>query len=134
METFDWKEDVHLLCNTAKSFPDGIQESFDGLENNVPEVEKRTWYGISYMNEKGEIIYKAALNKLTPGEATEFESFTITKGTYLSEVITDWMKNPAQIGESFQKLLTDPRLDTSFPCVEWYYSADDVRCMIRLRD
>lgn len=134
METYNWPEDVQLFCNQAKSFPDGIQEAFDTIQHNIPDCDKRLWYGISNMNEKGEIVYKAAIAKLTPDEQSDFESFTVTKGTYLSEQIHSWMKNPALIGEAFQRLLADPRLDTTFPCVEHYYNDDDVRCMIRLKD
>jgi hypothetical protein len=134
MEKYEWKEEVHLFCYTAKSFPEGIQEAFDTVQQNVSDCEKRDWYGISYMNEKGEIVYKAAVNKLSQDEQHEFESFTIKKGTYLSEHITDWMKDPARIGEAFQKMLADPRLDYTFPCVEWYHTNDDVLCLVRTKD
>jgi len=134
MEKYEWKEDVHLFCYKAKSFPDGIQEAFDTVQQNVSDCEKRDWYGISYMNEKGEIVYKAAVNKLSENEQHEFESFTIKKGTYLSENITDWMKDPTRLGEAFKKMLADPRLDYTFPCVEWYHTNDDVLCLVRITD
>jgi hypothetical protein len=133
MEKYEWPDDVYLICYQAKTFPAGIQEAFDTLQQAVPGCEKRSWYGISYQNAAGEIVYKAAINKLTPDEQHPFEDFTVTKGAYLTEEITDWMKNPAQIGEAFMKMLADPRLDVGFPCVEWYYG-DNVLCLVRIKE
>jgi hypothetical protein len=132
MEKYEWKQNVELICFQAKKFPDGIQEAFDTLQQNISECDKRDWYGISYQGPNGEIIYKAAINKLFSEEHHHFEDFTVTAGTYLSEEIRDWMKNPAQIGEAFMKMLSDPRLDVTFPCVEWYYD-DHVLCLVRLK-
>jgi hypothetical protein len=132
MEKYNWEKDVQLFCFMAKSFPEGIQEAFDTVEKNVPDCDKRDWYGISYMNERGEIVYKAAVNKLSEDEQHEFESFTIPKGVYLSKNISNWMKDPTVIGEAFKTLLADPRLDTSFPCVEWYHTSDDVLCLVKI--
>ncbi|HEV7381272.1 MAG TPA: hypothetical protein VGN64_15850 [Dyadobacter sp.] len=133
MEKYEWKENVELICFQAKKFPDDIQEAFDTLQRNISDCENRTWYGISYQGSDGEIIYKAAITRISPDEEHPFENFTVTTGTYLSEEIYDWMKHPAQIGESFMRMLTDPRLDTTFPCVEWYHD-DDVTCLVRLKE
>ncbi|TDE14610.1 hypothetical protein [Dyadobacter psychrotolerans] len=136
MEIYEWKKDVKLICQTATSFPDGIKDAFNTLQENTPNCEQRTWYGISSQNEDGVIIYKAAVNELEDSEAEKLnaESFTITTGTYLAEAVKDWMKDPQQIGEIFTRLLADPRLDYTFPCIEWYNKSDDVLCLVRILD
>jgi len=134
METLEFKEDIEIICNTVTTFPNYIKEAFDALEESLPDCEKRNWYGISRPNQKGEIIYKAAATELEDGEAEKFgyHSFTIKKGTYISETILDWMKNPQVIGETFMKLLEDPRIDKEGYCLEWYKSDDLVICLVGL--
>lgn len=135
MEEYNLKEKVNLICVEAKSFPDGIEAAFDNLQSALPHCEKRTWYGIS-RPENGIIIYKAAVTELIEGEAdaTNFEPFTITEGTYLTVTLTDWMTDSQVIGTTFSKLLKDPRLDQNFPCIEWYKNQKDVICMIRIEN
>ena len=132
MEKFEFKEDVEIICNTVTTFPNHIKEAFDTLQESLPNCENRNWYGISRPNEKGVIIYKAAATELEDGEAEQFgyDSFTIKKGTYISETITDWMKQPQVIGETFMKLLEDPRIDKDGYCLEWYKNDDEVICMV----
>lgn len=134
METFELKEDLKVICNTAKSFPDGIKEAFDTLQATLPDCEKRTWYGLSSPNEKGVIIYKAAVTELHDGEAEKagYTPFTIVEGEYISETIIDWMKNPQIIGSTFMKLLEDPRIAHDGYCLEWYKNDNEVLCLVRL--
>jgi hypothetical protein len=133
MEKYHLKEDVKIFSVIAKSFPEGIGEAFKTLEKKLPTKESRTFYGISSKNEKGVIIYKAAVSESFEGEGEQYgcESFIIKKGKYLTETLKDWRKNEKIIGDTFMKLLADPRLDTTFPCVEWY-KGDDVICMVRI--
>ena len=135
MEIYNLKEDIKVFCTTATSFPDGIQEAFIKLEKMLSK-EGRTFYGISYKNEDGIIVYKAAVSESFSGEAENygFETFIIRKGTYLAEKIIDWRKKMEIFGTTFQKLLADPRLDKSFPCVEWYKSDHEVMCMIKIKN
>ena len=134
MEKYEVKQDVALICYEAKSFPDGITEAFNKLQSSLPNCSERTWYGISKPN-GGEIIYKAAVTELSDMEAEEnsFESFTVTKGTYLTETLTGWRENTQIIGATFDKLLQDPQLDPSSSCVEWYLSDDKLTCMVKLK-
>jgi predicted transcriptional regulator YdeE len=134
MELYHSSKAVKLLCSTAKSFPAGIKEAFSTLEQHLPSCETRTWYGVSYLDDKGTIVYKAAVTELSEieSEETGFESFTVPPGTYLTETLKDWMKNTQEMGNIFDRLLADPRLDTSFPCIEHYKAYDEVVCMIKI--
>ena len=133
MEIIEWKDDLKLICHTAASFPEGIKKAFDILQQNIPNCEKRTWYGVSSLDENGKIIYKAAVNEMEENEANKcnFESFTITTGAYISETVKNWMSDPQEIEAAFKKILADPRMDRSFPCIEWY-RGNDVICMARI--
>lgn len=133
MEKYNLKEDVKVYCTTAKSFPDGIQGAFITLEKMLSK-EGRSFYGVSYKNTDGLLIYKAAVSESFEGEAEKygFESFTISKGEYLIETIIDWRKKIETIGRVFQTLLADPRLDRTSPCVEWYKSDKEVMCMVKI--
>jgi predicted transcriptional regulator YdeE len=134
MEVFELKEDLKVIYNTAKSFPEGIQEAFDRLEAALPDCDKRTWYGMSSRNEEGVIIYKAAITEQHDGEAAKvgFTPFTIIKGTYITETIFDWMQNTQLMGSAFMKLLEDPRIPHDGYCLEWYKNDNEVMCMIRI--
>jgi hypothetical protein len=133
MEKYTLKEDVKVYCTAAKSFPDGIQEAFLTLEKLLSK-EGRTFYGVSYKSTGCCLIYKAAVSESFDGEAEKygFESFTISKGEYLTETIIDWRKKIETIGLTFQTLLADPRSDKTSPCVEWYKSDKEVMCMVKL--
>jgi hypothetical protein len=133
IESYFLEEDVRIICVEARSFPHGIRAAFNHLEKKFADMMNRDLYGISCKNPEGNIIYKAAVSELTEGEAEKagLESFVVPKGEYLAETIVDWRKNVEGIGDAFQELLEDPRLDKDFPCVEWYKSLDEVVCMIR---
>jgi hypothetical protein len=135
MEQYIQTEDLSIICATARLFPDGILEAFRSLEKAIGDnIAHRPFFGISKPNEKGTIIYKAGVLETKEGEAESygFETFTLSKGTYLTETLIDWKKRPQSIGEVFQKLLSDPRLDPSSSCVEWYKGQEDVMCMVKL--
>jgi hypothetical protein len=129
------EKDIEVLCVTVSSFPDGVQNAFDGLSSKIPSTEGRTLYGISYGTEDGSIIYKAAITQVESDEAEKYqcETFLIRKGSYISETITDFMKNIPEIGQTFRKLFADPRVDkTSGYCVERYLNQKDVQCLVTL--
>jgi hypothetical protein len=133
MEPYKLKEDISIFCVTATDFPERIKEAFDTLENMLPTMNCRTFYGISWKNEEGKIVYKAAVNEAYPGEGGKYgcETFVIKKGEYLTETIINWCEDTSVVGITFMKLLKDPRLDTHFPCVEWYKSDKELMCMVR---
>jgi hypothetical protein len=133
-EVFTLDKEIKILCVTAASFPDGIMEAFEILTKKISSAEGRNYYGISWMDKNGNIIYKAAASELENGEAEKFDcrSFTIREGAYISEVVTDFMKNISVVSETFMKLLKDPRVDKNGYCVEIYLDQKDVRCMVTL--
>eukprot|EP01133_Synstelium_polycarpum_P002710 gene2710-3129_t len=141
-ETYHIEKDIQVICVTAKSFPDGIQEAFQQLNEVLPEPKDRTNYGLSRPQGAG-IVYKAAAAELYPGEAQALNcsSMQIKKGRYISTIIENFMDNPPAIGLAFQKMLENPGiLDPEAYCVEIYFNPEqgcrirDVRCMIRLKD
>jgi predicted transcriptional regulator YdeE len=134
MEFFEIENNIPVICVTATSFPGGVMEAFKKLNNKINGKKGRTEFGISYMDNKGQIIYKAAVNELEKDEAEKLgiESFTIRKGTYLSEIVKDFMENIPAMRETFRNLLKDPRLDRNGYCVEIYFNEKDVRCMVTL--
>lgn len=136
METFQLNNDISVFYVTAKSFPDGVMAAYDALREMLPKNETRTFFGISRPDEKGIIVYKAAVEEKYEGEGKEHgcETFIIKQGTYLTETIYNWKKKMEMFQVNFNKLIADQRMDTDFPCIEWYDGDDKVVCMVRLDD
>ncbi len=134
METFVFENDIKVYCLTAKSFPEGIAEVYDTLHTLYPPGNGRTYFGISYPDGKGSLIYKAAvsLNDNDTPPTAPFEPFTIKKGTYLSQDIKNFMDDVQSIGSLFQQMIKDPRIDPNGYCLEMYLNPTDVRCMVKL--
>ena len=130
MEQFAIDKDIHVLCITATSFPDGVMAAHQKIHAIAPG---RKYYGLS-RPEKGEICYKAAAEELHDGEAEakNCEPFTIPAGKYTGLDIKDFMKNIPSIGKSFQQILQAPNIDPNGYCVEWSFNDTDVRCMVRI--
>ena len=133
MEELTIDTDINVMYVTATSFPLGVGGAFDKLQQSLPPADNRMLYGISNP-EKGTIVYKAAAEEQFEGEGKQYglETFTIKKGRYIAETITGWKKDESSIGKTFQKLLTDKRIDPNGSCIEQYINADDVVCMVRL--
>ena len=135
METIAIDKDIKVFYVTATSFPDGIMEAHQKLHSRVPFSTNRRYFGIS-RPENGVIVYKAAAEEINRGDAEKYncDSLTLKKGNYISVTIHDYMKDISSIGKTFQKILSDPNIDSEGYCVEWYLSQKDVRCMVRLKD
>lgn len=131
MEEYILNEDIKIMCITAESFPNGVLAAHQKLHALFP-LEQRRYFGISRPNEKREIIYKAAVEEIADGEAEKFgvETFTIRKGTFISELVPDFMKDVSQIGKTFEKLLNQPNIDPNGYCLEMYINETDVRLMV----
>jgi hypothetical protein len=126
--------DQKVLCISASSFPHGVQKAHRDLRSLLKSSEPRTFYGISYPDKKGNILYKAAADELHQGEAEDLnlETFVIRRGKYIGEVLQDWRKNESQVGKTFKKLLSDPRIDKTGYCLEIYLNEKDMRCLVPL--
>jgi len=133
MKKFELTKDMVVLYLPAESFPDGIQPAFDQLEKRLSSNNNRAVFGISWPDQQGKILYKAAAEEKYDGEGKKYEldTFTIKKGTYISELIEDYEKNLPLIGTTFRQLLHHPELDINAFCLEWY-KGNDVLCMVKL--
>jgi hypothetical protein len=136
MESIFLELDIKVFYVTATSFPDGIQGAYQNLHSLIVSPADRRFFGISYPEAPSKIIYKAAAEESYTGEGEQLgcETFVIKKGQYISIYIKDFMKDILKIGQSFQELLADERIDTNGCCVEEYINDKDVRCMVRLKD
>lgn len=136
MEEVIIEQPIRVLYVKARSFPQGIMEAYQKLHALLPGVTGRKFYGISYKNKSGEIIYKAATEEQTPGEAEKYgcDIFTIKKGLYLSKTLYNWSSQEEVVPATFQELLTDNRLDPNGYCLEIYPNGQDIQCLVKLRD
>jgi hypothetical protein len=135
MEEYILNEDIKVMCITAESFPNGVLAAHQKLHALFPIDKQCRYFGISRPNEKREIIYKAAVEEIADGEAEKFgiEIFTIKKGTFVSELVPDFMKDVSQIGKTFEKLLNRSNIDPNGYCLEMYINETDVRLMVGIK-
>jgi len=136
MEVIEIAQDIKVFYITANPFPDDVPTAYARLKDRIEDHQDRKYFGISYPNEEGVIIYMAAAEELEHGEAERFgcNTFTIKKGLYLSLSIKNHMKDSQSIGRSFQQLLSNSDIDPKGYCLEWYlnYTDPDVVCMVKL--
>jgi hypothetical protein len=134
MEKYYIDKDIKVFYVTATSFPEGVGDAFKKLLSFLPKPNKRLLFAISSPNEKGIIIYKAAVEESFPGEGKQngCETFAIKKGNYWSELLLDWQKDESIVGKTFQKLLKHPNLDKNGYCLEIYPNEKDIRCLVPL--
>ena len=134
MEKYFLKDNIKVFYVTAKSFPNGVMAAYQKLHSLLPSTKDRKFYGISYPGENGTIIYKAAVEESQPGEAEKYgcDTFTIPKGEYISELLTDWKKDETIIGKTFKKLIAHPKIDKNGFCLEMYLNDKDMRCLVSL--
>lgn len=134
METITLDKDINVFFVTAASYPDGIPGAHNRLHELVPFSADRNYFGIS-RPENGPIVYRAATEEKSRGEAEKYNCDTIVlkKGKYISLTVNDFRKDPRSIEKAFVELLKIPNLDPQGYCVEWYVNdSETVKCMIRL--
>ena len=135
MKPYFLNADINVLCVTASSFPDGIMAAFDKLNSLIQSPTPRRIFGISSGDGNKNIIYKAAAEENSADEAARLgcERFTIEKGEYISEHIEDFMKHIPAMGQAFQEMCGDSRIDSNGYCIEMYLNNNkDVLCMVKL--
>ena len=132
-ETKTIQTDIKTICIKAESFPSGVKQAHEKL-HNLPEAEKRRFFGISWMGKNNEIIYYAAADELSAEESIKYgcETFTIKKGDYCGIMLKDWCKTPDLVGITFQELLKVPGLDPNGYCLEIYHGETDMECLVKL--
>ena len=134
MGKYELVQDINVAYVPATSFPEGIKAAFEKLENLIQPEENRRLFGLSWPDKNGKIIYKAAIEEKYNGEAGIYglNSFVIKRGSYISERVKNYSKDLSQIGETFQRLLKYPEIDTKGYCLEWYEGVDDILCLVKL--
>lgn len=135
MTTTIVSEDILVYCVTAASFPDGVLQAHQSLHALVPFNDQRKYFGLSWPDKDGNILYKAAAEELREGELSRhhLESKIIVKGEYLYIDIPDFMKNIPAIGAAFQQLIHDERIAPDGFCIEWYLTQTLCRCMVKTK-
>lgn len=135
METIQIDQDIIVFYITAKSFPENILDAHNTLHTLVPFSKNRNFFGLS-RPENGVIVYKAAAEEISSGEAEKFncDTLVLEKGKYVSLTIQDYVKDVQSISNAFKELLSHPGLDQNGYCVEWYLTDKDVKCMVRLEN
>ena len=133
MKVFEQTYDQPVFGHLVKTFPNGIGEAFGALMKTIPDGDKRSYYGLSKMDDRGAVLYWVAAEEKFAGEAERYgyERFTILKGNYLSELVPNWKNNLACIKDVFHQLMQDDTADTTKHCIEWYYAEDEMLCMIQ---
>ena len=134
MEKYYLEQDIKAFYVKASSFPGGIKPAFEKLHSLIKSTVDRRFFGISYPEIPGKIIYKAAVEEMYQGEAEELgcEIFIIKKGEYTSIYIKDFMKDISSIGKAFHELLQDPGIDPKGYCLEVYEGMNNARCLVPL--
>jgi predicted transcriptional regulator YdeE len=132
MEPYYITHDIRLCCFSASSFPDGVMEAFKKLHTKVPNQNGRRLFGISWPDGKGSMVYKAAIEEISPGETEELgaETYTLKKGEYLSLTVHNFMDDISSIGKAFRVLVDAPGVHPNTIGVEEYLCGTEVRCMV----
>jgi hypothetical protein len=136
IEKYNLKRDIKTFYVTSTSFPEGISDAFKKLRALLPKSTERFFFGISCPNEKGEIIYLAAVEEFYDGEGEELNcpSLILKQGNYLSCMIENYESKMESIGAMFATILKHPNIDPHGYCVEMYLGDKDVRCAVRLKN
>lgn len=136
MENYILENDIRVFYTTADSFPEGILPAHQKLHALVPYSLERKYFGISFPDDTGKIIYKAGAEEMYEVESEKYNLpvFVIRKGRYTSLVLRNYRADISSISRAFDQLLQNPDIDPQGACVEWYISDHDMRCMVRLND
>ncbi len=135
MEYFNLDSDSIVFCVTATTFPEGVLAAHKTLHSFISHDPNRKYYGISYSDKKGKIVYKAAATELITNELRKhsLELFTIKKGAYICITVINFRNAIHKIGDSFASLLLHPDIDPNGYCLEWYFNQEDCKCMVKLK-
>ena len=135
MEKTTLKEDILVYCVTADSFPNGVKKAHDTLHALMSPEAHPHYFGLSWPDNNGSLIYKAAAEALHENELSghSLETMVIVKGDYLYADLEDFMKDTSVFGKTFQQLIHDDRIAPDAFCIEWYLNENLCRCMVRMK-
>jgi len=133
MEKYILHTDIKVFGTHVPAFPLGIEQAFTHLMNIVPDGKKRAYYGLSWLDAAGKIVYIAAVQESHDGEAAVYnmDTYIIEKGDYKSVTLHDWMKKTDSMKDIFHEMMQDKEIDLSKPCIEWYKSDQEMMCMMK---
>ncbi len=125
-------ENILVFYVQAESFPQGITESFNKLDNLLGNKRDHHIYGIT-LCDGDKLIYRACAKENFEGEATTLglPIYTIPKGKYLYATLNKWLENLAQIPGIFDELMKQPNVKEQTICLEDYTSADTMLAMVQ---
>lgn len=132
MDNYTFQNDMPTYCVTAASFPDGIADAHKQLQALLPRNDRRNYFGISYKDKGGIMIYKAAAEIMKDESMPDLETFVIKNGPYNSFYIYDYAENPDSITQAFSLLMSQHEVDPHGYCLEWYINENDVKCLVPL--
>jgi hypothetical protein len=136
MEKFVFENDIKVFGKEVATFPLGVGEVFEELIKVTGDcATERNYYGVSYMDGDGKILYKAVAEEKYTGEAEKYNYAlsTIERGEYVFEVFKDWQKCTGEIKNIFQEMMKDEHTDNAKPCIEWYKNDDEMLCMMKTK-
>lgn len=133
MEKYKLDSDLKVFGKQVITFPLGIKEAFDHLMAIVPDANRRSYYGLSRLDDQGGVLYYAAVQESHKGEAQLYgmECYTIPEGKYSAVTITNWMQKTDCIKDVFHELMQGECADLTTLCVEWYKSDAEMMCMMK---
>jgi len=134
METYHIPQNITVIGNQVKTFPNGIGEAFHELINVLPDGHSRVYYGISWCI-GNKIIYIAATEQKNEDEAKQYncETYTIEKGDYLCIPVFDWQSKTATIKHVFEEIMKDARADSHSPAIEIYKNDKEMLCLVAVK-
>ena len=132
MEKLTLPHHLKVFGEQVCSFPLGIGETFEKLMKMLDGFN-RSYYGISYMDADGKIIYYAAAQELYEDEAEKYNCrrLIIEKGVYLCEPIEEWQQKTTIIKSVFEGMIKTGCPDKESPAIEWYKNERLMYCMIK---
>ncbi len=133
MEKINLDEAIKVFGVQVKTFPLGIGDAFESLIKMIPGGFSRPYFGISYMDQNGTIIYYATAAEKEEGEAEKYQCnrYVIESGEYVSVTVNQWRDKTDCIKDVFHAIMKDDSVDDTKPAVEWYKNDDEMLCMIK---
>ena len=133
MEAYTIEKDIQVFGKPVSTFPNGIKDAYDSLVEMVPDALRRSYYGLTRMDDDGSFLYYATVEEAYPGEGKIYhlDTCSVEKGEYLSVVVLSWYTKTDSIKDVFHELMQHPDADLTKSCVEWYKNDYEMLCMIR---
>jgi len=133
MDTYTLRHNLEVFGFRVTTFPGGVEQAFTKIMQSLGDSPPRSYYGLSNMDEKGNILYYAAAEEKFAREAelSGFERYTIPKGQYLAVTLHDWLTKTDCIKDIFHEMMQDSRADLTKQCIEWYKDDHEMVCMLQ---